>query len=147
MSMRLVYGPVASRRLGRSLGVDLVPFKTCSYDCSYCQLGRTTHKTVERAPYVATSELLAQLDRQLERSPDADYVTLAGSGEPTLHSDLGPIVREVKRRTKVPLAVITNGSLLSRADVRAELLAADLVLPSLDAGEAHLFECVNRPHP
>jgi wyosine [tRNA(Phe)-imidazoG37] synthetase (radical SAM superfamily) len=143
---RLVYGPVASRRLGRSLGVDLMPFKTCSYDCIYCQLGRTTRKTVDRAEYVPVDEIVAQLGSALEHASGVQYLTLAGSGEPTLHSGLGEVIRAAKRLSSVPVAVLTNGSLLWRDDVRRELLDADLVLPSLDAGDAQAFAWVNRPH-
>ncbi len=146
MAARHVYGPVASRRLGRSLGVDLVPFKTCSYDCIYCQLGRTTRKTVERAEYVPTDEIVAQLGSALEHTAGVEYVTLAGSGEPTLHSGLGGVIRAARRLSAVPVAVLTNGSLLSRDDVRRDLLEADLVLPSLDAGDAQVFSWINRPH-
>ena len=138
------FGPVPSRRLGRSLGIDLVPFKTCSYDCVYCQLGRTTNQTCQRVEWVPTDELVEELDRVLP-SVEADYVTLSGSGEPTLHSGTGKIIEAIKRRTGLPVAVLTNGSLLWREDVRDELLAADLVIPSLDAGDGPMFRAVNRP--
>ena len=141
-----VYGPVPSRRLGRSLGVDLVPFKTCTYDCLYCQLGRTTRKTVQRRTYVPVDEILADLDRALEAGPAPDYICLAGSGEPTLHAGIGEVIRAIKRRTRFPLAVLTNGSLLWEIEVRDSLMEADLVLPSLDAGDRASFQYVNRPH-
>lgn len=141
-----VYGPVPSRRLGRSLGVDLVPFKTCSYDCVYCQLGRTTNKTTTRLEYIPLPEILAEVKSKLAQGEAPDYISLAGSGEPTLNSALGALIREIKAITDIPVAVLTNGSLLWREDVQEELLAADLVLPSLDAGDATLFRCVNRPH-
>jgi len=144
---RHVYGPVPSRRLGRSLGVDLTPCKTCSYDCSYCQLGRTTNKTVERKEYVPIADVLAELEKTLAGGLAPDYISLAGSGEPTLHSGIGDLIRGIKRRTKIPVAVLTNGSLLWRDEVREALMAADLVIPSLDAGGAALFQYVNRPHP
>ncbi len=144
---RHVYGPVPSRRLGRSLGVDLVPFKTCSYDCVYCQLGRTTVKTVERREYVPLGEVLAELERKLSAGPDPDFISLAGSGEPTLFSRLGELLQEIKRLTPIRTVVLTNGGLLWRDDVRAELEAADLVLPSLDAGDEASFQYVNRPCP
>jgi wyosine [tRNA(Phe)-imidazoG37] synthetase (radical SAM superfamily) len=139
-----IFGPVPSRRLGRSLGVDLVPFKTCTYDCIYCQLGRTTCKTVERKEWVPLDEILAGLDEKLRLRPD--YVTLSGSGEPTLYSPLGGLIDRIKATTDVPVAVLTNGSLLWREDVREELLGADLVIPSLDAGRQATFRAVNRPH-
>ncbi|MDY0270020.1 radical SAM protein [Trichloromonas sp.] len=141
-----VYGPVPSRRLGRSLGVDLVPFKVCSYDCIYCQLGRTTEKTLERREYVPITEIMADLEGLLAQGVRPDYISLAGSGEPTLNSGIGELIRKIKAVTPIPVAVLTNGSLLWRDDVQEELLAADLVLPSLDAGDAALFELVNRPH-
>ncbi len=142
-----VFGPVFSRRLGRSLGIDLVPFKTCTYDCVYCQLGRTTEKTVECRPYVPLEEVLAEVSRKLEEGHDLDYVTLSGSGEPTLFSGLGELIGRIKLMTKTPLAVLTNGSLFMREDVRQSLMEADLVIPSLDAGDEGLFRIVNRPHP
>jgi wyosine [tRNA(Phe)-imidazoG37] synthetase (radical SAM superfamily) len=143
---RYVFGPVSSRRLGRSLGVDLVPFKTCTYDCIYCQLGRTTNKTIERKEYVPLGDVLAELDRKLTAGPEPDYVTLSGSGEPTLYSRLGPLISGIKERTERPVAVLTNGSLLWDPDVQDSLLGADLVLPSLDAGDDGTFQWVNRPH-
>lgn len=142
-----VYGPVPSRRLGRSLGVDLVPFKTCTYDCVYCQLGRTTHKTTERKGYAPIDAILAELEKKLEVGPAPDYVSLAGSGEPTLNARIGELIGRIKRLTPIPVAVLTNGSLLWVRDVQDALMEADLVLPSLDAGDAELFSYVNRPHP
>jgi wyosine [tRNA(Phe)-imidazoG37] synthetase (radical SAM superfamily) len=141
---QLVYGPVPSRRLGRSLGVDLVPSKTCTYDCVYCQLGRTTHKTVRRQRWVDPGDVVAQVRARLESAPDV--IALAGSGEPTLHAGIGDVVNGIKRLTDVPVAVITNGSLLGRPAVRRGLAAADIVLPSLDAPDERLFELINRPH-
>ena len=141
-----VYGPVPSRRLGRSLGIDLVPFKTCTYDCVYCQLGRTTNKTIERKEYVAVEEVLAELERKLAAGDVPDYISLAGSGEPTLNSGIGDLIGKIKGLTDIPVAVLTNGSLLWMSEVQDALMAADLVLPSLDAGDEHLFRYVNRPH-
>lgn len=142
--MKYVFGPIPSRRLGRSLGVDLVPFKTCSYDCIYCQLGRTTCKTIDRQKWVRWDPVLEELKRSLDNPPD--YITLSGSGEPTLHADLGTLISRIKTITSIPVAVLTNGSLLWRSDVRQDLLQADLVIPSLDAGDADRFHYVNRPH-
>lgn len=141
---QLVYGPVPSRRLGRSLGVDLVPFKTCTYDCVYCQFGRTTRKTVRRHHWVDASEVAAQVGARLASEPDV--IALAGSGEPTLHAGIGEVIASIKQITDVPVAVITNGSLLSLPDVRRGLARADIVLPSLDAPDERLFGVVNRPH-
>lgn len=142
-----VFGPVPSRRLGRSLGVDLVPHKTCSYDCIYCQLGTTTNKTLERGPFVSMNAALRELEARLAAAPDVDYITLSGSGEPTLQTGLGVLIAGIRRITDRPVAVLTNGSLLWCADVQAELLEADLVVPSLDAGDEEMFRRVNRPHP
>ena len=139
-----VFGPVPSRRLGRSLGVDLVPFKTCSYDCIYCQLGRTTNKTIQQKEWFPLDEILSQLTEKLYLKPN--YITLSGSGEPTLYSKCDELIRKIKKITDVPVAVLTNGSLLWMPQVRASLMDADLVIPSLDAGSAELFNYINRPH-
>jgi wyosine [tRNA(Phe)-imidazoG37] synthetase (radical SAM superfamily) len=135
---------VPSRRLGRSLGVDLIPFKTCSYDCIYCQLGRTTHKTVERREYVPLDDVLAELKGKLDTKPDC--ITLSGSGEPTLYSRLDELIAGIRAMTDIPVAALTNGSLLWQKDVRRQLMDASLVVPSLDAGHAVMFQAVNRPH-
>lgn len=142
---RRIFGPVPSRRLGRSLGVDPVPLKTCTYDCLYCQLGPSTNLTTQREPYVPTADIIEQLESWLKRRGSADYITLSGSGEPTLHSELGEIIGWIKSRTNTPVAVLTNGSLLWREDVRRDLEAADLLIPSLDAASPATFARVNRP--
>jgi wyosine [tRNA(Phe)-imidazoG37] synthetase (radical SAM superfamily) len=144
--LRYVYGPVPSRRLGRSLGIDLVPFKTCSYDCIYCQLGRTTNKTTELKEYVPVHGVLDELASSLQLEPAPDFIGLAGSGEPTLHARIGDLIAGIKKMTSIPVAVLTNGSMLWMPEVRAGLEEADLVLPSLDAGDRQSFERVNRPH-
>jgi wyosine [tRNA(Phe)-imidazoG37] synthetase (radical SAM superfamily) len=144
---RHVFGPVPSRRLGRSLGIDLVPYKTCTYDCIYCQLGRTTNRVVARKEYAPLRGVLDELEAKLAAGASPDYITLSGSGEPTLYSRLDEMIPAVKRLTSIPLAVLTNGSLLWDPDVREELAKADLVMPSLDAGDERLFRRVNRPHP
>ncbi|MGE4565096.1 MAG: radical SAM protein, partial [Victivallaceae bacterium] len=146
-SPNYIFGPVPSRRLGRSLGIDLIPYKICSYDCIYCQLGRTTTKTMTRREYLPIDEIIAGIERKLKETCEFDYITLSGSGEPTLHSGLGVLIEAIKKLTRKPLAVITNGSLLKDAAVRAELMAADVVMPSLDAGTQEYFETVNRPCP
>ncbi len=146
-SAKYVFGPVPSRRLGRSLGIDLVPFKTCTYDCIYCQLGRTTEQTIQRHPYVPGKRVLEELGKKLSSlSSPPDYITFSGSGEPTLNSQIGWIIEQVKRMTSVPVAVLTNGSLLHLESVREALLGADLVIPSLDAASPGLFRSINRPH-
>ncbi len=142
--MEHIFGPVPSRRLGRSLGVDLVPFKTCSYDCIYCQLGKTTCKTIERREWIPLDEILSELEGKLSTNPD--YITLSGSGEPTLYCRLEELIDRIHSMTRIPVAVLTMGSLLWVAEVRKGVRRADLVLPSLDAGDERLFKCVNRPH-
>lgn len=146
MNFRYVYGPVPSRRLGHSLGIDLVPFKVCTYDCIYCQLGRTTMKTLERAEYVPIEDVLSELENKLPQYPESNYITIAGSGEPTLHSGIGTLIERIKALTDIPLAVLTNGSLLWMRDVQDALMRADVVLPSLDAGDENLFQHINRPY-
>jgi wyosine [tRNA(Phe)-imidazoG37] synthetase (radical SAM superfamily) len=147
MSKHYVYGPVPSRRLGRSLGVDLVPYKVCSYDCIYCQLGRTKNKTIERRPYIRAATILDQVRQKLQEGVSADYITVAGSGEPTLNSEIGRLIHDIKKHTEVPVAVLTNGSLLGDSQVRQAIVEADVVLPSLDAYDQKGFETINRPHP
>ncbi|HOZ45908.1 MAG TPA: radical SAM protein [Candidatus Hydrogenedentes bacterium] len=146
-SYTYVFGPVPSRRLGRSLGIDLVPFKHCSFDCVYCQLGATTCKTVDRREFVPLDDVLAEIDRKLASGVRPDYITMSGSGEPTLYLRLGELIAAIKRRTDVPVAVITNGSLLWHPEVRQAIVQADLVVPSLDAADAALFQRINRPDP
>ncbi|MFZ5821996.1 MAG: radical SAM protein [Chloroflexota bacterium] len=147
--MNYVFGPVPSRRLGQSLGIDTIPLKTCNWNCVYCQLGRTVPLTNERREYIPREEILAEVEQALAaHHPDEiDWVTFVGSGEPTLHSGIGWLIRRVKARTEKPVAVITNGALLHVAGVREELSAADAVLPTLDAGDAALYRRINRPHP
>jgi wyosine [tRNA(Phe)-imidazoG37] synthetase (radical SAM superfamily) len=144
--MKYVYGPVPSRRLGFSLGIDVVPYKTCTLDCIYCQIGRTTQKTVERRLYTRTADILAEVKDVLNRKQQIDYITFSGSGEPTLNSDIGALIKEVKAVTSLPVAVLTNGTLLFMEDVQKDLLYADIVLPSLDAVSLQVFRRVNRPH-
>lgn len=147
--MQYVFGPVPSRRLGQSLGIDTIPLKTCNWNCVYCQLGRTVPLTNERREYIPRAFILAEVRQALARcSPgQIDWVTFVGSGEPTLHSGIGWLIREVKSLTELPVAVITNGALLYQPGVRADLCAADAVMPTLDAGSAELYRRINRPHP
>lgn len=142
-----IFGPIPSRRLGLSLGVDIVPLKTCSFNCVYCQLGLTAQTTLERRSYVSVSDIMDQLKDRLPDEPHLDYITFSGSGEPTLNSDIGDIISAIKTHTSIPVAVLTNGSLLWDTRVQADLLNADLVVPSLDAGTPEVFQRINRPHP
>jgi len=140
-----LYGPVPSRRLRLSLGVDVVPFKYCSLDCIYCQLGRTTNKTVERKEFFPVEQILQQLRERIGQGLQADYITIGGSGEPTLYSQLGVLLDEIKKITTIKTAVLTNSTLFSRDDVRADCAKADVVLPSLDAADSTVFGKINRP--
>jgi wyosine [tRNA(Phe)-imidazoG37] synthetase (radical SAM superfamily) len=143
--MKYLFGPVPSRRLGLSLGVDLLPFKTCTLDCAYCQLGRTTCLTLKREKRVSPEEVLAEIRSRSE--DEFDYLTLAGSGEPLLHQGLDEIIRGAKEAVDRPVVVLTNGTLFFRDEVREEVMEADLIVPSLDAATQATFERVNRPHP
>ena len=145
--MQHVFGPVPSRRLGYSLGVDIIPPKYCSYDCIYCQVGRTTHIATARRSFYDPGTVVAQVVEKVSSAARVDAITFSGSGEPTLNADLGRMIHEIKGRTTIPVVVITNGSLLCDKDVRYDLRQADIVLPSLDAVSQDVFERINRPHP
>jgi len=147
--VKQVFGPVPSRRLGQSLGIDPIPLKTCNWNCIYCQLGRTRPVTNDRRNFFKKEVILSQVKEALDKHApgDIDWITFVGSGETTLQSGLGEMIRGIKAFTDIPVAVITNGSLLFMPEVRQELMAADAVLPSLDAGNATLYRRINRPHP
>src|SRR4030043_215237 len=131
-SYRHLYGPVPSRRLGRSLGVDLVPPKICTYDCVYCQVGKTTERPLQRKEYIPTEEVLGEVkDFLSKREASIDHFSLSGSGEPTLHSQIGVVIKGIQEMSAIPVAVLTNGSLLYLDEVRGDLLQADIILPSL----------------
>ncbi|WP_292404953.1 MULTISPECIES: radical SAM protein [unclassified Methanoculleus] len=148
MAYHYLFGPVLSRRLGVSLGIDLVPQKTCTFDCVYCECGRTTNRTCERREYVPTDGVIAELDDYLTTGPNLDYVTFAGSGEPTLHTGIGRIISFLKDRyPRYRVAVLTGSALLPDPEVRASLMQADLVVPSLDAVSEDLFRQIDRPCP
>jgi len=145
--MKHLFGPVPSRRLGRSLGIDVIPHKTCTFDCVYCECGATTKRICEREEFFPLSDLLDELEKGLSGMRSMpDVVTLSGAGEPTLYERAGELIREAKRLSGIPVAIITNSSLLDRADVREELLEADIVLPSLDTAAEETFQLLNRPH-
>jgi wyosine [tRNA(Phe)-imidazoG37] synthetase (radical SAM superfamily) len=143
---RFVFGPVPSRRLGISLGLDIIPFKTCSLDCLYCECGPTNHLTIERQSFFPPELLLNELRSVLPDIPHLDYITFSGSGEPTLNADLGGFIKEIKKLSPVPVAVLTNGTLLYLDDVRNDLRLADVILPSLDAATPAAFASINQPH-
>jgi wyosine [tRNA(Phe)-imidazoG37] synthetase (radical SAM superfamily) len=144
---KYLFGPVPSRRLGASLGVDIVPLKTCNQNCVYCQLGLHGEATMERRAYVPIAEVLDELRAWLAEGDWADYITISGSGEPTLHSGLDELVRGIRSITNIKIAIITNGTLLQAPQVRRTCCLADVVMPSLDAGDAETFLRINRPHP
>lgn len=145
--MKHVFGPVPSRRLGFSLGVDLVVPKTCTLDCIYCELGPTTDRTVRRASYVDVEGVLEEVRRRLGEQPKVDFVTISGSGEPTLNVDLARFISGIRDMTTTPIAVLTNGTLMTDPDVRRALMGADVVVPSMDAVSPEVFRAINRPDP
>ncbi len=142
-----LYGPVPSRRLGFSLGVDFIPFKTCSLDCIYCQLGHGLKTTILRQAFIPAKDVLAEIKKKISSGVRIDFITFSGSGEPTLNTEIGLLIRELKKITDIPVAVLTNSTLLQQDEVRQALLSADLVVPSLDAVTKDVFEKTNHPHP
>src|SRR5512135_2583332 len=142
-----IFGPVPSRRLGLSLGVDVIPKKVCTLDCVYCEVGATDKRALRRREYFPAEAIIAEVEGALASHANVDYISFSGSGEPTLNSKLGEIIRAVKAMTSIPVAVITNGTLFSLEDVRYDLIVADVVLPSLDAATQEVFEKIDRPHP
>jgi wyosine [tRNA(Phe)-imidazoG37] synthetase (radical SAM superfamily) len=141
-----LFGPVPSRRLGMSLGVDLIPHKICSLNCVYCECGRTITLTTERREYVPADEVMKELADFFDTKPSPDYITFSGAGEPTLNSRFGEVLTFIKNhKPNIPLAVLTNGSLLNDSKVRDELMLADVVLPSLDAATEKAFRKIDRP--
>lgn len=117
-----LFGPVPSRRLGISLGVDLVPHKTCSLDCIYCECGETTNLTIKRREYVPLDDVLEELEKYFQNHPDPDYITFSGSGEPCLHSRIGEVLHFIRnKKPGVAIAVLTNGTLFNQKDVRTAL--------------------------
>ena len=143
----LFYGPVFSRRFGLSLGIDIMPYKVCSYDCIYCQLGRTGIKAIERKSYkqIDPDNFSKNLKIVIGKSKHIDYITFSGSGEPTLNKDLGLLVDVAKSISKIPILILTNGSLLYRDDVIRDISAADAIKVSLDACDDEVFKKINRP--
>lgn len=141
-----MFGPVPSRRLGLSLGVDLLPYKTCSLDCVYCESGKTTELTTTRRPYVPAQEVIDELEGYLNSNPKLDYITFSGSGEPTLHSDIGKVIAFIKKNyPQYKVALLTNSTLFYREDVRKDIAKADLVVASVDSVTSKGFQKINRP--
>ncbi len=146
MPVSYVFGPVPSRRLGLSLGIDLIPFKTCTFDCLYCQVGKTTCKTVTPKAFAPVREVVDELKKKLAtHSPDV--ITLAGSGEPTLHVDIDRVIKAVKQMTGKRIAVLTNGSLFWKDEIRHRVLGADIIVPTLTSAYEPTFRTIHRPHP
>ncbi|MHB9027276.1 MAG: radical SAM protein [Candidatus Latescibacterota bacterium] len=145
--MKHIFGPVPSRRLGLSLGIDIIPFKTCTLSCIYCQIGNTPEPTRDRREYTTVAEILAEIREYLAHNPRPDWLTFSGSGEPTLHSGLGVLIHEAKNLTDTPVCVITNGTTLMDPTVRRDLMEADAVMPSLDSAREESFRAVCRPEP
>lgn len=144
---KYLFGPVPSRRLGMSLGVDLIPHKVCTLNCIYCECGVTTCLTTDRKEYIPSSKVIKELEQYFKENRKPDYITFSGAGEPLLNSSIGLILNWIKTNIPdVPAAVLTNGTLLSDPDVRKEILKADLVIPSLDAACEESFAAVDRPH-
>ncbi len=144
---KYLFGPVPSRRLGRSLGVDLTPHKTCTLDCVFCQLGRTTHNTVERKEYVPVRDVIEELEMWLQENERTDYITLSGSGEPTLNSRFGEVLEFIRKETPYPAVILSNGTLFWMPEVREAACYADIAKLSLSVWDQLSFEQINRPHP
>jgi len=144
---RYLFGTVPSRRFGRSLGIDLLPCKTCSLNCLFCQLGRTTRQTLARKEYVPAKKVIDEIDDWLKADGNADYLTLSGSGEPTVHSGFGVVLEFIRERSTIPGLLLTNGTMLHLPEVRAAACHASVVKVSLSAWDQKSFEQVNRPHP
>jgi len=144
---RTIYGPVPSRRLGISLGVDIIPYKICSFNCIYCECGKNTQLTVERKDFIPVEVVIEEINDYLSKNPYPDFITVSGSGEPTLHLKLGELLKTLKKlHPDVKIAVLTNSSLIHLKEVREELYFADVILPSLDAALERSFKLINRPH-
>ncbi|NTW11587.1 MAG: radical SAM protein, partial [Chlorobiaceae bacterium] len=142
--MKHVFGPVSSKRLGQSLGVDLLPLKSCTWNCLYCQLGKTRNLITERQEFFPREEILEEIRSALSEKGNIDWITFVGSGETMLYKGIGWLIAEVRKLTSIPIAVITNGSLFYLPEVRREVLEADAVLPSLNAGSEELHQLIGR---
>ena len=146
LKTKRVFGPVLSKRLGNSLGIDVIPHKTCSYNCIYCQLGSEENTITDLKNYYSVDEIIYELKEALLNNKNIDYITFTGSGEPTLYKDLKKLIYEIKQITDIPVCIITNGSLLYKQEMRSNLLLADLVIPSLDAGNEDVFKLIDNPN-
>ncbi len=145
---KYLFGPVPSRRLGISLGIDLIPMKTCTLNCIYCECGRTTKLTLERKEYVPFQDVKTELAHYFAHHPKPDYITFSGSGEPTLNSRIGDVLKFIKEQPKnYATAILSNGTLFYQKKGRDQVLEADVIIPSLDAATPAAFHKINRPHP
>lgn len=145
--MNHIFGPVPSRRLGLSLGIDIVPMKTCSMSCIYCQVGKTSRTTISRRNYVSAREIIKELEEYLKKSSQPNWITFSGSGEPTLNSEIGKMIRGIRSLTDIPICVITNGTLLFKPQVQLDVIESDMVMPSLDSAREETFQKICHPHP
>ena len=145
-TLKYVFGPVPSRRLGRSLGVSPIIKKACNYSCIYCQLGRTDKMTNTRKPFFKVEDILNEFKEYLQDDDIFDVISIVGEGEPTLYSELGELIRGLKSLTDKPVAVITNSALMGDESVRKDLMEADIVLPSLDSYDEESWHKIDRPH-
>jgi wyosine [tRNA(Phe)-imidazoG37] synthetase (radical SAM superfamily) len=142
---KYLFGPLISRRFGRSLGVDLCPIKTCRYDCIFCQLARTTEKTIKREEFFPLEKICDEVSHWLKTDGHAEYITLAGSGEPTLYSRFGELIDFIYSKTDIPVLILSNGSLFWQPEVREAAAKADVVKLSMSAWNQNLFDNINRP--
>lgn len=145
LNKRFTYGPVPSRRLGYSLGIDIIPYKTCSYNCIYCQLGRTTNQTTRQKGYFSEERILKEIKQIVNQKNPIDYITFSGSGEPTINTKIKNLIEKIQKITTIPIAVITNSSLLYRPAVQKSLLGADIVLPTLTTANDTTYKKIHRP--
>ncbi len=129
-----------------SLGIDIVPLKTCTLSCVYCQVGKTPVTTIERREYIPAGKILKEVKERVEKGLKTDWLTFSGSGEPTLHSGIGELIKGIKAFTDIPICVITNGTLLWDPRVRNDIIEADAVMPSLDSAQEHTFRLICNPH-
>ena len=144
----IIYGPLRSRRLGKSLGINILPYKTCSLDCVYCEAGATTNLTVNRESYIPLNTIIEALSDSLKLNPDTEYITICGTGEPTLHRELGSLIQHIK--TKYPqykLCLVTNSTMFIHHELHEYIALCDLIMPSLDAVSTDVFQKIDRPHP
>lgn len=146
MNYKYLKGPVYSRRLGKSLGINIITDKSCSFDCVYCEVGKTTNLTLKRKEYTPTDKIISELDDYLSQNPNLDYITFSSTGEPTLHSKIKNIIKFIKNNyPNYKIALLTNSSLLWKKSVREDILEVDLIIPSLDAVSTKAFKKINKP--